>query len=221
MIFPFARPAAAVTVLGMAALLAGCGGLRSRSEPDRIYILQAAPAAAAGTVPGLLLVPRPAVQPGLDTDRIALTRPGNELDYYAASRWGAALPPVLAAFAVQSMNGSFTTVSSAERGAGAGDFELLLTVRHFEAEYAGGDGAPTVRVSLDCLLVNRAPRRVLGSCDSEVREPAGQNRMASIVAAFETASRRALEQVREKAVAAARTAAAATPAAGAPAPAPR
>lgn len=206
MIFRFPRPAAVVAMLAGAMLLAGCGALRSRSEPDRIYVLRAAPAAGSVAVPGLLLVPRPAVQPGLDTDRIALTRPGNELDYYAASRWGAALPPVLAAFVVQSMQGSFTTVSNAERGAGAGDFELLLTVRHFEAEYGEG-GAPTVRVALDCLLVGRAPRRVLASCDAEVREPAAQNRMASIVAAFEAASRQALEQMREKVVSAARPAA--------------
>jgi cholesterol transport system auxiliary component len=198
-----------------ALLLAGCGALKSGVKPDRIYVLTPAQAAAGGTVvPGLLLVPRPAVQPGLETDRIALTRPGNELDYYAASRWGAALPPVLAAFVVQSMHGSFTTVSSAERGAGPGDFELLLTVRHFEAEYGSG-GTPTVRVALDCLLVSRAPRRVVGNCDAEVREPAGDNRMAPIVAAFETATRKALEQVREKVVAAAQ---AVTPAVVAPVP---
>jgi cholesterol transport system auxiliary component len=193
-------------------LLSGCGVLGSKAEPDRIYVINAAaPAAGRAAVPGVLLVARPAVQPGLDTDRVALTRAGNELDYFAASRWGGELQQVLAAFAVQSLAGSFTTVTSADRGAGAGDFELLLTVRHFEAEY-GGNATPVARVMLDCLLVTRAPRRVLGSCDADVSEPVAQNRMGSIVAALETAAQKALAQVREKVMAAAATASTPAPA---------
>jgi cholesterol transport system auxiliary component len=200
---------AGIGVALLALLLAGCGGLRSDASPDRIYVLKAAqPAAPATTiVPGMLVVQRPAVQPGLETDRIALTRPGNELDFFAASRWGGSLPAVLGAFAVQSLAGSFATVAGAERGAGAGDFELLITARHFEAEYAQG-GAPVVRVALDCLLVAAAPRRVVGGCDVDVREPAADNRMGAIVTAFEQAAQRALQEVRVKAVAAATAAAA-------------
>jgi ABC-type uncharacterized transport system auxiliary subunit len=196
------RAAVTVSMLLLPALLAGCGGLRSKAVPDSIYILNAATPAAGATVPGVLLVPRPAVQPGLDTERIALVRNDNELDYYAASRWGAPLPQVLGAFAVQSLTGSFATVAGPERGTGPGNSELLLTARHFEAVYGAG-GIPEVRVTLDCLLVSAAPRRVLGNCNADVREPAAANRMASIVQAFERATRRALEEVRSKAAAAA------------------
>jgi ABC-type uncharacterized transport system auxiliary subunit len=183
--------------------LTGCGGLRSDAAPDRIYVLNTVtPAAGAVVVPGVLIVPRPVVQPGLDTDRIALARNGNELDYYAASRWSAPLPQVLGAFAVRSMAGSFATVVGNERGVGPGDFELLLTARHFEAVQEAG-GAPVVRVTLECLLVAAVPRRVLGSCDAEAREPAAENRMVAIVQAYERAAQRALAEVRSKAQAAA------------------
>lgn len=186
-------------LLAGAMLLAGCSGLRSDAAPDRIYILNAAPpAAAAAPPPGALIVPRPAVQPGLDTDRIALVRNGNELDYYAASRWGAALPQVLGAFAVQSMAGSFATVAGPERSSGPGNFELVLTARHFEAVY-GAMGAPEVRVAFDCLLVATAPRKVLGSCDTDVRERAADNRMGPVVQAFERGMQRAMEEIRGKA----------------------
>jgi ABC-type uncharacterized transport system auxiliary subunit len=188
--------------------LAGCGGLRSDAEPDRLYVLRVERPAASGEAPvaGLLLVPRPAVQPGLDTARIALTRPGNQLDFYAAARWSGALPQVLTAFAVQSLDGAFTTVAAADRGPGAADFELLMTARHFEAEYDDAGGAPQVRVALECLLVSTSPRRVLSSFEVDVREPAERNRMSSIVAAFERAAQRALAEVRSSAVAAARAA---------------
>lgn len=183
------------------AVLAGCGGLRSDAAPDRIYVLNAAPAAQVATpLPGVLVIPRPAVQPGLDSDRIALLRSGNELDFYAASRWGAPVPQVLGAFAVQSLTGTFVTVTTQERSAGPASFELLLTARHFEAVYSGS-GAPEVRVALDCLLVATAPRKVLGPCNADVRERAADNRMAPVVQAFEQATQRAFEEVRRQAAA--------------------
>nr|PZN67007.1 MAG: hypothetical protein DIU62_07215 [Pseudomonadota bacterium] len=193
------RWAAMVAVL---VALAGCSGLRSNAEPDRLYVLRAAPDAGGTPLPGVLIVPRPAVQPGLDTARIALTRPGNQLDYYAGSRWTSTLPRVLTAFAVQSMDGAFATVAAADRGAGPADYELLLTVRHFEAEYADGSGAPKVRVALDGLLVATSPRRVLASFDVDVSEPAARNRMSDIVVAFERAAQAAFEGIRRQAVAA-------------------
>lgn len=197
------------TVAAMS-LLAGCSVLRSDVEADRIYVLNApaddaTSATAAGAMPGLLVIPRPTLQPGLETDRIALMRQGNELDYFALSRWSGALPQVLGALAVQSMDGAFATVTGVERGAGPAQFELLLTVRHFEAVYAG-EGAPEVRVEIECLLVSAAPRRVVGQCDAQARERAAENRMAPIIAAFERAAHAALAEVRSKAVAAAGTA---------------
>ena len=107
-------------VLMAGAVLAGCSFLRNDAEPDRIYALYPASGVAVGAaLPGVLQVPRPGVQPGLDTDRIALTRAGNELDFYAQSRWSGPLSQVLGALAVQSMDGAFTTVTDSGRGAGA------------------------------------------------------------------------------------------------------
>lgn len=189
------------------ASFAGCSGLRSEAGVDRTYVLNAAPA-AGGTqpLPVVLSVPRPAVDPGLDTDRIALRRPGNEMDYYAASRFGDALPRVLSALVVQSLAGAdgFATVVNAERAALPGNFELLLTVRRFEAEYTTGSALPQVQVAIDCLLVTGAPRRVLGSCNGAATEPAAADRMGEIVLTLERATQRALGQIRTKAAALAR-----------------
>ncbi len=149
------------------ALLAGCKSLlHNDDDPDRIYVLHAAPASSSGQpVAGVLSVPRLVVGPGLDTDRIALTRAGNELDYYAASRFGETLPKVLSPLVLQSMSGGdgFTTAVSTERAALPSDFELLLTVRRFEAEYPGPLSSPRAQVAIDCLLVAGSPRRVLGT----------------------------------------------------------
>jgi ABC-type uncharacterized transport system auxiliary subunit len=190
------------------ALLAGCGSLlSSKSLPERIYVLNAAPAATTGQpVAAVLSVPRPVVHPGLDTHRIALVRPGNEMDYYATSRFGESLPRVLSALVLQSLSGAdgFATTISSERAGLPGDFELLLTARRFEAEYSSGVIAPRAQVAIDCLLVTGAPRRVVGRCDGAATEAAAADRMGEIVLALERAAQKALGEVRAKAVALAR-----------------
>ena len=202
------RPRLAIATAGLA-LLCGCSGLlRNKDAPDHIYVLHAAPAGTGEPVAAVLSVPRPTVQPGLDTDRIAVLRAGNELDYYAASRFGEPLPKVLAALALQSLGGAdgFATVLSTERAGVLGDFELLLTVRRFEAEYTTVLSPPSAQVAIDCLLVATAPRRVLGHCDGAAAESAAADRMSEIVPALERATQRALAEVRAKSVMLARAA---------------
>jgi cholesterol transport system auxiliary component len=199
------KSASITTVILTSALLASCSILQSKDEPDQTYLLRAAPAATGpATVPGVLSLLRPVVQPGFDTDRIMLTRNGQELDHFAASRWGESLPRVVAALAMQSLSGGggFANVVDAGRVNVAGDYELLLTVRHFEAAYETGV-APVIHVAFECTLTAGVPRRVLGRCDAETTEPASGNRMAAIVAAMEIAAQRALATVRAAAVAAA------------------
>jgi cholesterol transport system auxiliary component len=182
--------------MALALLLAGCGGLRSGKQVEQIYVLHVG-ASTPGTdpAPGVLRVARPEVQPGLDTDHIVLTRAGNELDYFADSRWGESLPRVLAAFATESLarSGMFQTVVAAGRGSVPSDYELLLTARHFEAEYVGS--AVQAHVVFDCALITGNPRRVLGRCDADVVEAAGENRMSDIVAALQRAAQKALGTV--------------------------
>jgi cholesterol transport system auxiliary component len=184
-------------------LITGCSGLlRNEAAPDRIYVLHAASSAGGGPpVSGVLSVPRLVMGPGLDTDRIALVRSGNEMDYYAASRYGESLSKILSTLVLQSLGGGegFTTAVSTERAALPSDFELLLTVRRFEAEYSGALSPPRAQVAFDCLLVAGAPRRVLGSCDGVATEPAGADRMSEIVLALERATQKALAEVRSKA----------------------
>jgi ABC-type uncharacterized transport system auxiliary subunit len=198
----------AILGIGLSFLLASCSLLKSKEDAPQVYLLRAAPATGAVAVPGVLVVMRPSVQPGLDTDLIMLTR-GRELDHFAASRWGEPLPRVVAALAVQSLSGAggFANVAEAGRAGVAGDFELLLTVRHFEAAYETLATAPVIQVAFDCTLTAGAPRRVLGRCDATASEPAEDNRMGAIVAAMEKAAQRALAEVRTRAVAVANTAA--------------
>lgn len=204
----FMRPA---LVFACLPLLASCGNvLKSDAPAEQVYVLHPAgpgAAAPANTMPinAVLIVPRPDVQPALASHRIALTQPGNRLDYFAGSRWGAALPQVLGALAVESLlaSNTFTVVTDDSRNVGSADFQLLLTVRHFEAQYESdaADAAPRARVAIECLLTSVTPRKVVGRCDAEMLVPARANRMGEIVAALDIAAQRALTEVGWKAAA--------------------
>ena len=95
------RPILRLTVLLPAALaLTGCGGSLFKTEIPvaETYQLSAVAGEPAGAQPldAVILVGRPMIAPGLDTDRIAVVKSDRRLDYYAAS---AALAPGVSEYA--------------------------------------------------------------------------------------------------------------------------
>lgn len=211
-------------LLACAWLGACSGGLRS-SEPAIVsYVLQAprdvgvaADTAAAGSAaatavarksPGYtLIVLEPIVAPGLASDGIALQTSDGRLDHYAGSRWADELPRVVADLAVHTLRAS-TAMESVSDSASpfSADYVLRIDVTHFEARYAGtqanGAEAPDVMVRFECTLARRDNRTVIASFVAAGGEVAAQNRMGSVVAAFDAATRAALIELRQKTLAA-------------------
>jgi cholesterol transport system auxiliary component len=189
---------AAVTVL-----VAGCAGLHSNQAATQTYVLASAPAAASATavtgsaVAGSVTVQvlRPLAAPGLDTDQIALLRDGQRLDYYAASRWPAALPDLLQTLAIDALraSGRFRAVQP-DATAFAADDVLQIEIRHCEVVYSP-DGSPVAHVQLLATLGHQGDRSLVGSVSAESDAPAAANRMQSVVAAFQDAVNRSLTQL--------------------------
>jgi cholesterol transport system auxiliary component len=201
--------ALSVSVLLLAAVLAGCSAFKSNAPVEQVYVLRpAAAVAATAPVPGGLLVLRPAVDAALDSPRIALVRPGNRMDYYASARWGGSLSEVLQSLLGQRLraSGVFGVVDTDRGGFGA-QYALSVTVRRFEAEYgADPEAAPVARVSLECTLADRGARRTLVSFDVATSAPAEANRRGAVVAALEQAANEAITQVIQRSASAVATA---------------
>ena len=218
--------------LGMAAavglLVAGCSGLRSSEATMVTYSLRSTASAVgssvgdgvnAGAVPrpmAALQVLLPRVQPGLDTDRIALASADHRLDYFAASRWSDTLPLVIEAALVESLRGGgrFEAVHDSVAPFHA-DYVLQVEVRNFEAQYAGAvssggiaaaSAAPTAIVRLECTLGRRLDRSLISTFVVDSRVDAAANRVTAIVDALARASQSALREVDAKAAAAIATA---------------
>jgi ABC-type uncharacterized transport system auxiliary subunit len=183
--------------------LPGCAGLLHSSAPAlQLYVLQP-PKSGSGSVPQAvaptLRIARPLPGPGLNTDRIALLRPGNRLDYYAGSRWSAPLTELVSdlQLSVLGADSAWSAVAD-DRSSFNTDYLLQTSIESFTAEYTEA-GPPVIRVELHCLLIRRSDGTLLGSFAATQRQAAQENRMASVVLAFSQAADQAILSVQTQA----------------------
>jgi ABC-type uncharacterized transport system auxiliary subunit len=186
-----------------AAALGACTGsfFKSSAPPTSTYLLSVKADAQAGAVaiPADLTVLMPRVRTGLDNDRIAALYSDRRLDYFAAARWSGPLDEVVQDLALQAFHGRFRNVGT-DTSAFRGGYWLELEVVDFQAEYTGSaaDAAPTAHVHLHARVGNGIDRRVLGEFDADARQAAAENRLAAVVAAYELAAQRALDDIVEQ-----------------------
>lgn len=187
----------ATSVLG----LSGCFGklLESKVEEPQVYVLSPLNPATASVAYGTqLAVSWPSAAPGLDTPRIAVLRDGNRLDYFYGARWGGSAPQVVQSFVVaflQAQEGFKNVVAESARV--DADYLLELELRDFQAEYGRG-AAPEVNVNLVGTLIEIKSRRSLALLRAEARVKAEENRLGSVVPAFQSALQQASAALSEQ-----------------------
>jgi cholesterol transport system auxiliary component len=202
-------------LLAGVALLAGCSGLfHSTAPPEQTYYLRppavtaAAPAGAgtagdgAAALPALvsLRVIHPLAAPGLDSSRIMLTQADHRMNFYAGSRWPAAVPDMVGALAVETLRGSGAWASVEDPASPfPSDYLLQIAVRRFEADYTAGGAAPVVHVMLDCAVGRSAGREVVATFTAAGSTPAAANRFGEVIAAFEQSADEALTSLSQQA----------------------
>jgi cholesterol transport system auxiliary component len=200
------------TLLLLPLLAGGCTGslFQTKAVPPTMYLLSAggsspltAGAAPAGELAADLAILKPRVRAGLDTDRIAAVYPDRRLDYFADSRWSGPLDEVIQDLVVQVFHtrAGMRNVSG-DASAFASAYWLEITVTDFEAEYRQAGAAPTVRVHFQARIGSSAERRIIARFEADAEQPAGENRMTGIVAAYNQAANTALMQLATNCVAA-------------------
>lgn len=183
-------------ILAPLLLLAGCAPSFERNVPEeRIYRLSAPALEVAAAFPADLLVLRPAVAPGLRTDRIATLWPGNRLDYLAGARWSGELGAVVQAATVEALAaaGALRHVE-AEPGRFGATHALALELRRFEADYLAGV-PPVARVTVAATLGRQDSRQVLGTWTASAEVPAASNTLTGVTAALDEAFGRVLAEL--------------------------
>ena len=187
--------------------LSGCVSeiLESKVDEPQVYVLRTGNVSAATVAyPVQLGIALPAAAPGLDTNRIAVLRNSNLLDYYFGARWGGTAPQVVQAFLIDTLHAQqgFKSVA-AEAARIDADYLLELQLKDFQAEYAGEDAAPVVKISLGGNLISIKTRKLVASVNSTATVTAADNRLGAVVTAFQTAMQQVSTEVSTQLAAAA------------------
>jgi cholesterol transport system auxiliary component len=189
-------PAIAAAILA-AASLGGCVSLLPKTTPSRLYRFgveapasqQAPDARGVGLEP--IGFPREAMGDGI------LTVQGAETSYIGGARW---VGPASVLFR-QALEQAFDTAAPGVHLRGRGEpgklaASLGLEVVRFEADYPNAKGAPVVRITLRARLSTVDARPILAET-FDVAEPATDNRVTAIVAAYNRAATKALTSLAE------------------------
>jgi cholesterol transport system auxiliary component len=179
-------------LLSLALACTGCMGslLESSEEPPELYRLEVADApGGAARLPLALGVGRPRAAVSLDTERIALVQPDSRFDYFTGMRWSEPAPQMLQALIVRALQsgGRYEVVVAAPSRVPA-DLLLDLELRRFEAVYAPGKEAPSVRVEVQATLVDPRQGHRVSSIVASSEASAAANRRGAVVEAFERAT---------------------------------
>jgi cholesterol transport system auxiliary component len=186
-------------LLAAAVALAGCGDILPKPlPPPALYRLTAAgnfPATGLSS-PMQLQIDVPLADAALDSTRIALSRSATTLDYFADSAWTDRLPLLLQTRLLESFQNAhrLIAVAGGTGGAAHGDVVLLVTLRHFEAQY-GASGPPQWRIELNADLVSAGDRKVIASRIFTGSVAATENNMTAIVDSADQAWRAVAAQI--------------------------
>ena len=186
--FSLIRPIAA-TIAAMA--LSACA-LLSTPEAVQTYRFGGMPASSAATTvasPVQVTLRRVEFPQAGEGDRL-LGVTGTETAYIAGARW---VSPASDLY-MESIENAFAARATRVRLIGARELtrsqrSLDIEIRSFEARYAAPGMAPTIVVTARARMLVLPERTVSAERVFTVEQPAGENRVSAIVAAFDTATR--------------------------------
>lgn len=186
-------PARLLLVL-LAGILGGCAGLlESDAPPTNEWWLEATSPPTPAARGSQTLVLDLTVVPGLDTDRILNLGPQARLNHYAGAYWPDHLPEVLASVLARSFEaGGWRAVRLDKRVRNDDECLLTLETRAFYGRVDRENRTERVETRFDGLLLCEDTRKPVAS-GQEIT--VSENRMGSIVAAFQEALGRNVEEL--------------------------
>lgn len=176
-----------LTGLALPLLLGACSLLGAGDrEPGTIYSpaprLQADP--AWPQVAWQLSVNPPSAPRTVDTFRIAVRPVPGELQVYAGASWARAPSDMVEDAILRTLEDSGKVPGVARRGSGiAPDYRLLLDLRRFEADYAGG-AIPRATIELHAKLLHAREQGIAASRTFTIAEPAATTDVGSVAEAY-------------------------------------
>lgn len=194
----------ALALLAGTPLLAACGVVPEVNKPLTLYSLSpsVAPLADPPPLDWQLVVAMPNASADINTNRIALSRAANRIEYFADGVWADAAPVLVQAKLIEAFEAAVPPLPVGRDASGLRpDFILQSDLRGFQAEYQGGSAIAVVRIA--ARLVKMPERRIMGSVVTESRQPASAGGLPGVITAFEAALGQAFNELIPRVLAAA------------------
>jgi cholesterol transport system auxiliary component len=181
--------------------LAGCSKLFT--EAPRPLFRLTAPNDFSASLPhsnAQIVIATPYAPAGLDTQRIAMARSPESLDYLADGEWTDRAPAVVRTALIEAFENSKAVAAVGPDSLDLrADFVIEGDLRHFEAVYdsqaGGAGGAPSVWVAIAVKLVKVPEHKILAQTLIAAHESAAANATPQIVDAFNGAMASVAKQV--------------------------
>ncbi|MGO4551505.1 ABC-type transport auxiliary lipoprotein family protein [Lysobacter sp. 2RAF19] len=178
-----------VVATAVLASLAGCSTIVGKKESIALYAPEATvqPDAAWPQVQWALQIPRPHASELLDSPRIVVRPADGELQVYHGAIWAEPAPDLVQDAVLRAFEDSGRIGSVARRGSGVtGDYELLLDIRNFQSDYAGG-ATPKAEVEIVAKLIANRTDTVIATRMLKQHVPAASTKIGDVSRAFEAA----------------------------------
>lgn len=175
--------------LAVAMLTSGCSLLGGRKAPPTQYAppVQASLAASAPRLDAQLAIGPVQVARPYDSVRIAVRPTPQELQVYKDGTWAQRPSEMLTGSLLRLLEDSGRVRAVARAGAGVdAEYRLLLDIRRFEADYAGGT-VPRATIEVSAKLLRRDDSDVVASKTFLEAEPAASTAVPQVVDAFDRA----------------------------------
>ena len=169
--------------------LAGCGSLLGPKESPTIYAPVPAPTADPSwpTVSWRLATVRPEAPRILDSARMAVRPVPGELQVYKGAMWASPPPELLESSVLRLLEDSGKIPAAARQGSGMdATYRLVMDIRHFEADYAGG-AMPSAVIEVNAKLIHVVDHAVAGNRTFRQVQPAAGTEVARVSDAFSQA----------------------------------
>lgn len=175
-------------IVAASLLLGACSILGAAGERERGAIYAPDPRVEADPswprVDWQLAVSPPLAARTVDTFRIAVRPVPGELQVYAGASWARAPSDMIEDVILRALEDSEKVPGVARRGSGiAPDYRLLLDLRRFEADYAGG-ALPSATIELHAKLLHARAQGIAASRTFTVAEPSATTDVASVAEAY-------------------------------------
>ena len=190
------KPIRTLLCAALLASIAGCG-IVPKKEPLSLYAPEATvqPDPSWPAVQWALQIPRPHASELLDSPRIVVRPATGELQVYHGAIWAEPAPDLVQDAVLRAFEDSGRIQGVARRGSGiSGDYELILDVRRFESDYAGG-AVPNADVEILAKLVANRTNVVIATRSLKQRTPAATTAVGDVAHAFDASLSTVVQQL--------------------------